>query len=242
MRQHRIYYPFIAQLHEKLVIENEKAHYLQHVLRLKAGREIKIFNQLQHEYLAVIREINKKHLVIELMEAVKTTAISKLNITLVQGLSKGERMDYSVQKATELGVTTIVPIISEYCEVKLKGNRLQKRLKHWQNIAISACEQSFRVDIPKVLAPIAIVEYCNQAHQGLLLEPKECKTLAEIAKENWQQFDIVIGPEGGWSQRDLKLLKSSGLLGVKFGSRILRTETMAPALLGAIHSLWGDFI
>ena len=120
--------------------------------------------------------------------------------------------------------------------------RLEKKLNHWQNIAISACEQSFRADVPEILTPITLVEYCQNQHQGILLEPEEQKTIASIAQAQWQTFDIVVGPEGGWSEADLKLLHLTGLTGIQFGPRILRTETMAPAILAAIHSLWGDFV
>ncbi len=242
MRLHRIYYPFIAKVEQNILIENERAHYLRNVLRLKIGNSLKIFNHQGQEFLAKIVAINKKHTEVHLIKSIQTIAPSKLNITLVQSLSKGERMDYTVQKATELGIATIQPITSEYCEVKLKGTRLKKKLKHWENIIISACEQSFRADIPTILAPLSIQEYCQTKHKGILLEPEENKTIGQVAKYHWQAFDIVIGPEGGWSPQDLSQLKSTGLTGIQFGQRILRTETMAPAILAAIHSLWGDFV
>ena len=242
MRLHRIYYPFNADLADYVLIEDDKAHYIRNVLRLKAGRQLRVFNHKQHEFLAEIIAVNKKNIEIKMLETIDTILPSKLEITLMQGLSKGERMDYTVQKATELGITNIIPIISEYCEVKLTGKRLDKKLNHWRNIAISACEQSFRAEIPNILPPISITEYSQSQHQGILLEPEELKTIKQVAKENWQKFDIVVGPEGGWSEADLKLLKSTGLMGIQFGQRILRTETVAPAILAAIHSLWGDFI
>lgn len=242
MRFHRIYYPFVAELGQSLIIENDKAHYLRNVLRLKVGNTIKIFNHLHQEFIAELIGVNKKTIEINLTKIIAPIAPSKLNITLVQSLSKGERMDYTVQKATELGITTIQPITSEYCEVKLKGRRLEKKLKHWENICVSACEQSFRADIPKILPPISIQDYCKTQHQGILLEPGKSKTIQQLAKESWQAFDVVIGPEGGWSASDLALFKNTGLTGIQFGQRILRTETMAPAILAAIHSLWGDFI
>jgi len=242
MRLHRIYFPFNAELGDNIFIEDDRAHYIRNVLRLKIGRNLRIFNHLQQEFLAEIISVNKKTVEIHLSENINTIKPSKLNITLIQGLSKGERMDYTVQKATELGITTIIPIISEYCEVKLTGKRLEKKLSHWQNIAISACEQSFRADIPTINTPISITEYSQSQHQGLLLEPGESQTIGQVAKDNWQQFDIVVGPEGGWSEKDLTLLKSTGLTGIQFGQRILRTETVAPAILAAIHSLWGDFV
>lgn len=242
MRLHRIYYPFIQELGENLLIENDKAHYMRNVLRLKPGRQLRIFNHLQQEFLAIITEVNKKSIQLNLAEKITTITPSKLSITLVQGLSKGERMDYTIQKATELGINTIIPITSEYCEVKLKGERLEKKLNHWKNISISACEQSYRTDIPQILSPNTIQEYCKTQHKGILLEPEETQTIGQISELEWQNFDIVIGPEGGWSQNDLALLKSTGLSGIQFGQRILRTETMAPAVLAAIHSLWGDFV
>lgn len=242
MRLHRIYYPFDSSVGETINIEGDRAHYIRNVLRLKIGKEIHIFNHLQHEFLAEIATINKKELVINLVDTIETIPTSKLNITLVQSLSKGERMDYTVQKATELGISTILPITSEFCEVKLKGTRLEKKLKHWQNISISACEQSFRADIPKILPPISLAEYCKIQHQGILLEPEEKQTIQTIAKHKWRKFDIVIGPEGGWSEYDLKQLHKTGLSGIQFGARILRTETVAPAILASIHSLWGDFV
>ncbi len=242
MRLHRIYYPFSANIGESINIEGDRAHYMRNVLRLKTGKQIRIFNHFRQEFLAEIIAVNKKELVVNLIETIDTILASKLNIRLIQSLSKGERMDYTVQKATELGIDSILPITSEYCEVKLKGTRLDKKLKHWKNIAISACEQSFRADIPEILAPISLADYCKDQHQGILLEPEEKQTIQSIAQLKWQKFDIVVGPEGGWSETDLKQLQATGLTGIQFGSRILRTETVAPAILAAIHSLWGDFV
>ncbi len=242
MRLHRFYYPFSAGFDETIIISDDKAHYIRNVLRIKCGRYVRLFNHQKQEYKAQITAINKKSVEIHLQEIIKPISSSKLNITLVQSLSKGERMDYTVQKATELGINTIQPITSEYGEVKLKEKRLEKKLKHWQNIAISASEQSFRVDIPKILAPISIQEYAKSSRIGLFLEPNEKTTIQKIAQNQWQTFDIAIGPEGGWSKNDLKQLNTCGLHGIQFGPRILRTETMAPAILASIHSLWGDFV
>jgi 16S rRNA (uracil1498-N3)-methyltransferase len=242
MRLHRIYYPFTELLNQSFLIENDKAHYLRNVLRLKAGQQLRVFNHQSKEYLANINAISKKDLTIELIEEIPTIPSSKLNITLIQSLSKGERMDYTVQKATELGITTIQPITSEYCEVRLKGPRLEKRLNHWRGIATSACEQSFQCEIPEILSPIPLSEYASNQKTGLYLEPEEDLTISQIAKQQMMEFDIAVGPEGGWSESDLKLLKQSGLQGIQFGPRILRTETVAPAILASIHSLWGDFV
>lgn len=242
MRLHRIFYPFNTQLNDEITIEGDRAHYIKNVLRLKLNRRLRLFNGKGQEYLAEIITLNKKTVQLHLSEVIESITPSKLDITLVQSLSKGERMDYTVQKATELGISQIQPITSEFCEVKLTGPRLQKKLKHWQNIAISACEQSFRADIPHILTPITLAEYTANKHLGILLEPEENNTITDIAKMQWQKFDVVVGSEGGWSEKDLKQLKATGLTGMKFGQRVLRTETVAPAILAAIHSLWGDFV
>jgi len=242
MRLHRFYYPFTGGLDETIIVADEKAHYIRNVLRIKSGRYLRIFNHNEQEYLAKITAIDRKSVAIYLQQSIAAISPSKLNITLVQSISKGERMDYTIQKATELGINSIQPITSEYGEVKLKDKRLEKKLKHWKNISISACEQSFRADIPQILAPISIQQYSNTKQLGIYLEPNETSSIQAIAKNNWQQFTVAIGPEGGWSDNDLLLLQSSGLQGIQFGQRILRTETMAPAVLAAIHSLWGDFV
>ncbi len=242
MRLHRFYYPFTESLNETITITDEKAHYIRNVLRIKNGRYLRIFNHLKHEYMAQITAIDRKSVEIQLQKVIDSVAPSKLNITLVQSISKGERMDYSIQKATELGINTIQPICSEFGEVKLKDKRLEKKLKHWQNISISACEQCFRVDIPEILSPMTIQEFTKSSHTGIYLEPDETATLQTIAEKQWQKFTIAIGPEGGWSKNDLSLLTTCGLQGIQFGQRILRTETMAPAILAAVHSLWGDFV
>ncbi len=241
MRMHRVYYPFTECLGNLVSITNDKAHYLRNVLRLKIKHKLRLFNHKNHEFLAEIESISKKHVDIRLCEEIQSISQSSLSITLVQGLSKGDRMDYTVQKATELGVTFIQPITSEFCEVKLEGKRLEKKIQHWKNIAISACEQCFRTDLPVIKNPISIQEYCLSQHKGIILQPESTKTLKSISQHQWRNFEILIGPEGGWSETDLKILSTTGLESVHFGQRILRTETMAPALLGAIHSLWGDF-
>ena len=242
MRLHRIYYPFSAKLNEEMTIEGDRAHYIKNVLRLKLARKVRLFNGKGQEFFAEIIALGKKSLQLCLLEEIDSINPSKLNIRLVQSLSKGERMDYTVQKATELGIDTIQPITSEYCEVRLSGPRLEKKLKHWKNIAISACEQSFRADIPNILTPITLADYTANKHLGILLEPEENNSITDLAKMQWQEFDVVVGPEGGWSEKDLHQLKSTGLTGMKFGQRVLRTETVAPAILAAIHSLWGDFV
>lgn len=242
MRLTRLYYPVQTSIDDTLIIEGDRAHYLKNVLRIKTGQEINIFNHLKKEYKVRVSDIDKKNIKVLILQEITGISSANLNITLIQSMSKGDRMDYTVQKATELGINRIQPITSEYCEIRLKGDRLQKKLNHWKNIAISACEQSFRPDVPEISEPVSLQEYCDQDRIGILLEPEKKLTITDIAKNKWQEFDIVVGPEGGWSPLDLQQLESTGLTGMQFGQRVLRTETVAPAILAAIHSLWGDFV
>ncbi|OYY81783.1 MAG: 16S rRNA (uracil(1498)-N(3))-methyltransferase [Methylophilales bacterium 16-45-9] len=169
---------------------------------------------------------------------------SPLNITLLQGVSSGDRMDFTIQKAVELGVKQIQPINSQRSVVKLNAERAEKRTEHWQNIAISACEQSGRAVVPKVLAPIALDKWLSQNPQGesarILLNPIGAKRLAEISKPE-TEIQLLIGAEGGLSPAEITLAVSQGFQSIVLGPRILRTETAALTAISVMQGLWGDF-
>ena len=241
MRIYRLFVDEKFDNHQQYVLDRERSHYLKNVLRAKIGREIRLFNSSYQEVFAKIEKINRHEITLNIIKIEKTKPLSKLDITLVQAISKGERMDYTVQKATELGIQTIQPIFSEYCDVKLDSKRLANKLSHWRKIAMNASEQSFRTDVPNIISPISINQYTEDSTRGLFLEPNETNKLGPFAENRLLKFDVVVGPEGGWSNSDIELLKVCGLQGVNFGPRILRTETVAPAVLAAIHVSWGDF-
>jgi len=150
MRTSRLYLDTPLAEQQTLTIEGERLNYIANVLRLKAGTEISIFNGQGGEYKAIISSINKRSASIDLKEFYNNNIESPISITLAQGISRGERMDFTLQKATELGVNNIIPIFSQRCTVNLKGERLEKRLQHWQGVIRSACEQSGRNELPQI--------------------------------------------------------------------------------------------
>ena len=177
-------------------------------------------------------------------DAIKISNESPLRITLLQAISSGDRMDYTIQKAVELGVTAIQPISSQRSVVKLNAERAQKRTEHWQNVAISACEQSGRAFVPEVLAPLSLETWlANNPHSStsrILLNPVGAKRLRELAKPN-AAIELLIGAEGGLSPEEIRLATSHQFQSIVLGPRILRTETAAITAISAMQTLWGDF-
>lgn len=173
---------------------------------------------------------------------------SPLNITLLQGISSGDRMDYTIQKAVELGVNHIQPIATERSVVKLNQERAAKRLAHWQNVVHSACEQSGRAVIPQVAEPkslsLWLAENLHQNQCRILLNPIGAKRLAEIEKPSLKtnhEIQLLIGAEGGLSPNEIAIANKNGFQSIMLGPRILRTETAALAAMASMHSVWGDF-
>lgn len=171
-----------------------------------------------------------------------------LIIHLFQAISRSERMDYTVQKATELGVTSITPIISERCEIRLSTDRWQKRQQHWQQIAISACEQTGRTRIPSIHFPQPLtkaLEELSDHSLALVFDLEETQTLESMNAhfdKKPKSIVILVGPEGGLTETEIALAKQKGFRGLRLGRRILRTETAGPTILAALHARWGDFL
>ena len=221
---------------------------VQHVkaLRLRKNESLVLFNGDNTEYLAEIIHINPKEIRVKLISQQLSSKESCLTIHLLQAISRGERMDYTIQKSTELGVHTITPIISERCEIKLAEERLQKRQQHWQQIAISACEQTGRTHVPVIHFPKSLSD-ALKSRQGLtiVLDPDEKQTLETLSpyfEETPPAISILIGPEGGLTTTEIQYAKKQGFQGIRLGPRILRTETAAPAFLAALQARWGDFL
>lgn len=216
------------------------SHYLSRVLRLAVGAQIQLFDGSGHEYLSEITAISKKVVSVELTEQVAGLPDSSLVIHLGQGLSRGERMDWAIQKATELGVTEITPLFTERCEVRLNDERAEKRLAHWRQIAISACEQCGRSTIPVIHPPQAIAEWMQtvQADLKLVLHPV-AQPLTAHQPPNSLAF--LIGPEGGLTEAEVAQAAGAGFLPARLGPRVLRTETAPVVALSVAQQLWGDF-
>ncbi|WP_028629559.1 16S rRNA (uracil(1498)-N(3))-methyltransferase [Metapseudomonas resinovorans] len=217
-----------------------QAHYIGRVLRLASGDPVQLFDGSGQEYLGELIEVGKKTVRVELREAFTGMAESPLRVHLGQGLSRGERMDWAIQKATELGVAQISPIVSERCEVRLKDERADKRLAHWRQVAISACEQCGRSVLPVIHSPVTLADWQRdvQADLKLVLHPV-AEPLAGHGRPSSLAF--LIGPEGGLSEAEVDAAKAAGFHPARLGPRVLRTETAPVVALSVAQQLWGDF-
>ncbi len=227
----------------EVVVEGDRARYLGRVLRLRVGDEITVFNGDGPEWPAAIEAMTKTTATLRLGEACEARTESPLDVHLVQGVSRGERMDYVVQKATELGVRRITPVLTEYGVVKLDDRRSAKRREHWQHVAASACEQSGRTCVPLVDAPVPLRNWLGtrsaDAGLDLILQPAAPATLAAIEAPQ-AGVCLLIGPEGGFSPGEYGDAELAGFMAVSLGPRVLRTETAAAAALAIMQSAWGD--
>ncbi|AZD57578.1 MULTISPECIES: 16S rRNA (uracil(1498)-N(3))-methyltransferase [Pseudomonas] len=217
-----------------------QAHYIGRVLRMAEGDALQLFDGSGNEFRGTLLEVGKKRVVVRLDESFAGQVESPLQIHLGQGLSRGERMDWAIQKATELGVNEITPIFSERCEVRLKDERADKRLAHWRQVAASACEQCGRSRVPVIHPPVLLADWIKQtqADLKLVLHPV-AEPLVSHAKPATLAF--LIGPEGGLSDAEVNQAQATGFLPARLGPRVLRTETAPVVALAVAQQLWGDF-
>ena len=224
-------------------VEGNRARYVGRVLRLRVGDAITIFDGSGPEWPATIESMSKSSVTLQVGDSVEAGTESPLKIHLVQGVSRGERMDFVVQKATELGVKRITPVLTEYGVVKLDAKRAAKRRDHWQGVAASACEQSGRTRLPLIDEPVALKQWFGakpaDADVDLILRPGAATPLARVEPPATKAC-ILIGPEGGFSQTEYEDAEVSGFTAVSLGPRILRTETAAAAALAIMQAAWGD--
>ena len=225
----------------EVVLPEDAAAHLMRVLRLQPGDACVLFNGDGHDYEARIVAAGKREARADVLSARRVDNEAPLRVTLLQGIARGEKMDWILQKATELGVARILPVDSERSEVKLDPARAQKRLAHWREVVVAACEQSGRAVVPDVLPPQALAQAAplREGH-GLLLDPQGATSLATLGGQAFDACTLAIGPEGGWSPRDRGQLDAAGYEGVRLGPRILRTETAGIAAIAALQALRGD--
>lgn len=219
-------------------IEGESAHHLLHVLRLRQGDSLTLFNGQGGEYAATVSQCGKHALEVHIAERREGAPDSPLHFTLVQALTRAERMDYAVQKATELGVSVIQPVATEH-SLRLEAERGERKLAHWRAVAQSAAEQCWRTSVPVILSPTPLsdgLRHC-ESELKLVLHPGGV-SLRQLMPA--RSISLVIGPEGGLSENDLRLCTAAGFRAVGLGPRLLRTETAGPVTLAALQVLWGD--
>ncbi|NQV85580.1 MAG: 16S rRNA (uracil(1498)-N(3))-methyltransferase [Woeseiaceae bacterium] len=227
----------------EIELDGDRSRYLGKVLRARVGDRVTVFNGEGPEWPATLLRISKSSVSLTLGNSVVAGTESPLKIHLVQGISRGERMDIVVQKATELGVKRITPVLTEYGVVKLDPDRAEKRREHWQKIAASACEQSGRTRLPLIDTPLPLKSWFGSKPEAvdaeLILTPGATSSMASLAAPQ-TKVCLMIGPEGGFSDIECSDARVSGFTAVSLGPRVLRTESAAIAALAVLQSLWGD--
>ncbi|HAF01130.1 MAG TPA: 16S rRNA (uracil(1498)-N(3))-methyltransferase [Methylophilaceae bacterium] len=239
----RFYEPQQLHLGNIVTLSGNAATHATRVMRLGVGDSLILFNGDGYDYDCELISIKKSEALVRVKNSTPIQNESPLNITLLQGISSGDRMDYTIQKAVELGIKHIQPIATERSVVKLSQERAEKRVEHWQNIVIAACEQSGRAFVPHVAMPMGLSAWLTNHPSNqtcrILLNPFGAKRFAQINKPSGE-IQLLIGAEGGLSNKEIELATANGFQSIILGPRILRTETAALTAIASIHSIWGD--
>ncbi len=243
MRLPRIYTPQPLAERTRIQLDARAARHVSRVLRLRAGASLKLFNGDGREYGALILATGKSDVEIETLEASGSDPVPEPRFTLIQGIAKGDRMDYALQKAVELGAHRLIPALTEHSVVKLEKDRLAQRMEHWRGILISASEQCGRRYLPELEAVAELNSILTRLPEGslkLVLDHRADLALPSLSRPKGEVV-ILTGPEGGLSTEELDLVRDSGFTPVRLGPRVMRTETAPLAALAALQTLWGDF-
>ncbi len=243
MRVSRFYQEGVIQVGEEMALTQANHRHAVQVLRLKVGDSLVLFNGNSGEYSAKMSATDKRNSQVIVEEYDPVDRESSLNITLILANIKPDKMDYAIQKAVELGVTTIQPMYTKRSVIKLKSNRLEKKMQHWQGVMIAACEQSGRTAIPVIKEPCDFEEIFSK-YDGttqISMLPGSSNKIQDLElDENNKEVSLIIGPEGGFSDEEEQLMHTNNVKSVTFGKRILRAETAVVAGLTACQMAWGD--
>lgn len=242
MRLTRVHVPGPLAVGRTCAVEGDAATHIARVLRLSMGDALILFDGEGGEYAARIEAIRKGAVAVAVLERHAAERESPLSLTLAQGISRGERMDWVVQKATELGVSRLVPVLSERSVVRLDPRQVQSKQRHWQAVAVAACEQSGRDRIPPVAAPATLTQFLHGLPPGgtrLLLSPEGSAALENLSPPAGDLI-VLIGPEGGLTEEEQRAARRQGFTALRLGPRVLRTETAAVAVLALLQHRFGD--
>lgn len=242
MREIRVYVEQEIAVNQSVSLDAGAARHLTTVLRVKPGQPVTLFNGKGGEYRGVVTDCSGKTLITKPVEFIADDRESHLQVILGIGLSRGERMDWAVQKATELGVTVIAPLFTERTEVKLNGERADKRRRHWRQVIISACEQSGRNRLPEILPPQPLASWLSEqsgTHKFVLHHRSDQSLSAEAPADG--RTTLLIGPEGGLSEDEVAQAVSCKFRPLTLGPRVMRTETAPVAAISILQMFWGDF-
>ena len=241
MRVSRLYVSVPLNVGGQIELDAAAAHYVRNVLRLQKEQSVVLFNGQGGEYPCRLLEVSRQSVRLQVEQHVDRDVESPLEVKLGIGVSRGDRMDWAVQKAVELGVTHLTPLITERCVIKFNDDKKQQRLQHWQGIIQHAAEQSGRTRLPE----LAEIEYLSDwvvRQQGLCvyLDPSAEQTLTALRPPDGC-VTLVSGPEGGFCDQERQMAKAAGFVPARMGARVLRTETAVLSALAAVQTLWGDF-
>lgn len=238
----RIYQAVPLQSTTSLTLSADASHHLSRVLRVKINDPLIIFNGRGGEYSAHISAINKKTVTVSIDKFIERDVESPLEMCLAQGISRGEKMDFTIQKAVELGVKKIIPLFTERCNVKLTQERSEKRWQHWQSIIISAAEQSGRTFIPELTMPVSYADWINavEFECGFVLSPVANSISNQLTHP--ASITLIVGPEGGLTAEEEQQALAKGCSQLNLGPRILRTETAALTAITALQCYFGDIV
>ena len=242
MRLSRVYVDAPLVAGTRVTLEGGVASHVTRVLRLRVGEALTVFNGSGGEYAARIEQAHGGKVAVAIGEAHAIERESPLTLTLAQGVSRGERMDLVVQKATELGMSALVPVLTERSVVRLAAQQADRRLNHWRAIAVAACEQSGRNRLPAIAPPVPLADLLRSGSDGstrLLLSPGATATLADVPRLV-TAVTVLIGPEGGLAEAEQQAAVAAGFTPMRLGPRVLRTETAAIAALTLLQREFGD--
>jgi len=225
---------------DRVTLASPASHHLINVLKIKVGNPLTLFNGTDKIFMANVHQITRHHVIVDVKEVYEESRESPLHIHLVQAITKGERMDFTLQKSVELGVAEITPVFSERCEVRLKGERVEVKMNHWRKVIISACEQCGRNRLPVLNTPEPFMEWIRNhpTSLGLIADPRATQTLHELTLPS--RVVLMIGPEGGFSLSEVDWAIQHEFKPIRVGPRILRTETAAMAIITALQCKAGD--
>lgn len=244
MRVHRIHTAQTLQPGAEIVLEERSSHYLGRVLRLAPGQAVVLFNGDGHDYAAEILSLARRGMALRVDSRLPGLPEPLLDITVAQAVSRGERMDQTLQKCTELGAAAFQLLDTERVEVRLGDDKLDKRMAHWRGVIVSACEQCGRSRVPGLSPPVALDRWLATETDAarLVLDPGGDRSLAQwaVGLGAVRAVQIVVGPEGGFSQGERTRMRAAGLQSVSLGPRVMRTETAAPASVSVLQALLGD--
>jgi len=244
MQRHRFYAPPLSFTEASVRLDADEARHLTRVLRLGSGARVFVFDGEGGEYECEVARVAKHEVELNLLRRLDDTVESPLRLTLAQALIKGDKFDWVIQKATELGVTRIVPLVTDHADVKRAEERAGQRLQRWRRISLEALKQCGRRRLVEICDPAPFDDFCGSTAHGacLIFSERGGENLAEVSAKlrDVNQLSLCVAPEGGWSEYELRMAASCGFTPVSLGSRILRAETAAIAAVSLAQHLFGD--